>query len=198
MSMPQNTLSTESKPRQFVGARSLAITRILDYEDAGRAINDASQGLLYQRWRARLFEQGTADSVVVLDAPEVAPFELVRLPGITEISISFDQQMRPTLAYVQSGVSYLRWFDTVPGQYVTTTLGADIITPRVTMDDKRLTGSNGYQSNDVILAYIRAGNLYYRQQRDRFTIERLLKVGVKPLIKIGMSRGLRLQFMSEV
>lgn len=198
MSLPLNELSSSPVPRNFYGARSLAITPILDFEDAGIAINDASQGLLYQRWRARLYERNTPQSYVLLDAPEVAPFKLVELPNLSEISIAFDQQMRPTLAYVRSGVAYLRWFDSVPNAYVTTTLGADIVTPRVTMDDKRLTGSNGYQSNDVILAYVKNNNLYYRQQRDRFNTERLLKTGVKPLIKIGFSRGLRLQFMHEV
>jgi hypothetical protein len=196
--MPGNSLSTSSSPAPFFGARSLPVTPIVDYEDGGIAINDASQGLLYQRWRAILFRPGEVDSYVQLDAREVAPFTLLELPNITEISIAFDQLMRPTLAFVRNGVAYLRWFDSVPGQYVTDEIGAGIVTPRVSMDDKRFLATNGYQLNDVILAYVRDGNLYYRQQRDRFLIERLLAEGVKPLIKIGFSRGLRFQFMSEV
>jgi hypothetical protein len=196
--MPGNSLSTSPSPAPFFGARSLPITPIVDYEDGGIAINDASQGLLYQRWRAILFRPGEVDSYVQLDAREVAPFTLLELPNITEISIAFDQLMRPTLAFVRNGIAYLRWFDSVPGEYVITEIGAGIITPRVSMDDKRLLATNGYQLNDVILAYVRDGNLYYRQQRDRFSIERLLAEGVKPLIKIGFSRGLRFQFMSEV
>jgi hypothetical protein len=196
--MPDNSLSASPIPAPFFGARSLPITPIVDYEDGGIAINDASRGLLYQRWRAILFRPGEVDSYVQLDAREVAPFTLVELPNITEISIAFDQLMRPTLAFVRNGVAYLRWFDSVPGQYVTDEIGAGIITPRVSMDDKRLIATDGYQLNDVILAYVRDGNLYYRQQRDRFLIERLLAEGVKPLIKIGFSRGLRFQFMSEV
>ena len=198
MALPENQLSVSAAPAPFVGARSLPITPIVDYEDGGIAISDPSRGLLYQRWRAILFRPGEVDSYVQLDAREVAPFTLLELPNITEISIAFDQLMRPTLAFVRNGIAYLRWFDSVPGQYVITEIGAGIITPRVSMDDKRLLATDGYQLNDVILAYVREGNLYYRQQRDRFLIERLLAEGVKPLIKIGFSRGLRFQFMSEV
>lgn len=198
VALPNDQLSASPVKAAFSGARALPITAIVDYEDGGIAINDASLGLLYQRWRAILFRPGEADSYVQLDAREVAPFVLLELPGITEISIAFDQLMRPTLAFVREGIAYLRWFDSVPGEYVITEIGAGIITPRVSMDDKRFQATNGYQLNDVILAYVRAGNLYYRQQRDRFAIERLLAEGVKPLIKIGFSRGLRFQFMSEV
>jgi hypothetical protein len=198
VALPENQLSVSAAPAPFVGARSLPITPIVDYEDGGIAISDPSRGLLYQRWRAILFRPGEVDSYVQLDAREVAPFTLLELPNITEISIAFDQLMRPTLAFVRNGIAYLRWFDSVPGQYVITEIGAGIITPRVSMDDKRLLATDGYQLNDVILAYVREGNLYYRQQRDRFLIERLLAEGVKPLIKIGFSRGLRFQFMSEV
>lgn len=196
--MPDGVLSTTSKPATFFGARNYPISKIVDYEDAGIAINDASRGLLYQRWRALLLNPGEPDSYVQLDAPEVPAFTLVELPGLTEISIAFDQLMRPTLAYVQEGTAYLRWYDSAASAYVTDTIGADVTTPRVTMDDKRFLATEGYQTNDVILAYVRGGNLYYRQQRDRFLIERLLKTGVNPLIKIGFNRGLRLQFMHEV
>lgn len=196
--IPGNSLSTAPATAPFVGARVLPISKIIDYEDGGIAIQNPSSGLLYQRWRARLFKPGEIDSNVVLDAREVAEFVWLSVPYMTEISFTFDANMQPVVAYVVNGLSFLNWFDSLLGQYVTTALGAGIITPRVTLDDKRLVGSNGYQRSDVILGYVRGGNLYYRQQRDRFGVERLLKTGVKPLIKIGFTRGLRLQFMSEV
>lgn len=135
---------------------------------------------------------------MMLDAREVPEFVWIAIPRMTEISFSFDANMQPAVAFVADGQAYLNWYDnTVPG-YVTTTLSADVETPRVTLDDKRHVGSNGYQVSDVILAYTRGGNLYYRQQRERYTVERLLKEGVTPLIKIGFNRQLRLQFMHEV
>lgn len=198
MALPDNVLSIEPAPARFVGARAGAVTKTIDYEDGGIAIQDASKGLLYQRWRARLFNSGEVDSYVMLDAREVDEFVLVEEPNMTEISIAFDQLMRPVLAFVSSDVAYLRWYDSAASAYVTTEIGAGVLTPRVTMDDKRYTATNGYQTNDVILAYIKSGDLYYRQQRDRFEIERKLADAVNPLIKIGFTRGLRLQFMSEI
>ncbi len=196
--MPDNELSTTPRPARFFGARAGATSKTIDYEDGGKGIQDTSEGLLYQKWRARLFNAGKTDAHVLLDAREVPEFVWLTVPGMTEISFTFDASMRPTVAYVAGGQAYLSWFDSVENAYVTTALAANVITPRVSMDDKRYVGSNGYQVSDVILAYIRNGNLYYRQQRDRYTIERLLETGVTPLIKIGINRGLRLQFMHEV
>lgn len=196
--MPENVLSTTPVPARFSGARSGATSRTVDYEDGGIAIQDPSEGLLYQRWRARLFNAGKDDAFVMLDAREVPEFVWLTVPRMTEISFSFDANMQPTVAFVADGQAYLNWYDSATPGYITTTLAADVETPRVTLDDKRFLGSEGYQRSDVILAYTRGGNLYYRQQRDRYTIERLLKIGVTPLIKIGFNRQLRLQFMHEV
>lgn len=198
MALPDDRLSTVPVPARFSGGRAGATSKTVDYEEGGIAIQDPSEGLLYQRWRARLFNSGEVDSYVMLDAREVPEFVWLTVPFMTEISFSFDANMQPVVAYVANGQSFLNWYDTSVPAYVTTELAEDVITPRVALDDKRQFQSNGYQLSDVILAYVRSGNLYYRQQRDRYTIERLLKTGVKPLIKIGFTRGLRFQFMHEV
>lgn len=181
-----------------MGARSGATSATVDYEDGGIALNDFSQGLLYQPWRARLFNAGEIDSVVILDAPTVPEFEWLKVPYMTEISFSFDASMQPAVAYVAEDRAYFNWYDSQLSQHVTTTLAADVITPRVSLDDKRYLGSNGYQLSDVILAYVRGTTLYYRQQRERYGVEHWLADNVKPLIRIGMNRQLRMQFMSEV
>lgn len=196
--MPDDVLASVHRPARFFGARSGATSKTVDYEDGGLAIQDTTQGLLYQRWRARLFNAEKVDSYVMLDAREVDEFVWLTVPYMSEISFTFDPSMRPTVAYVAAGQAYLSWYDSLASDYVTTTLAADVMTPRVTLDDKRYVGSNGYQVSDVILGYVRGGNLYYRQQRDRYMTERLLKTGVTPLIKIGFNRALRLQFMHEV
>lgn len=196
--MPDNVLSTTPVPGRFVGARAGATSKIIDYEDGGIAIQDPSEGLLYQRWTARLFKSDMVDSYVALSAREVPEFVWLTVPYMTEISFSFDANMQPVVAYVAEGQAFLNWFDSDDSVYKTTALAAGVITPRVSLDDKRYVASNGYRISDVILGYIRSGNLYYRQQRDRYSVERLLKENVKPLIKIGFTPGLRLQYMSEV
>ena len=190
MALPGESLSSSPRPSQFAGGRALAVSSRQDYETGGVALQDPSRGLQVQMWRARLIGQD-----VVIDADTVAPVTWYSAPGITEISFTFDQNMRPVLAFVQDGVAKLRWFDPVAGAVVVVDIGAGVVTPRVALDDKRRFG---LPDSDVILAYIRGGALYYRQQRERFQTERLLDAGPHyRLIKIGMGRGLRMQFDLE-
>jgi hypothetical protein len=195
--MPDGVLSTEVIRANYVGARALSVTKTLDFEDGGKDIQDPSEGLLYQRWRARLFRAGTAGSYVMLDAPTVPEFVAFTQADMTEISFSFDQAMRPAIAFVQSGVAKVYWYDSVEGDMVITEIGEGVVTPRITYDDKRQLGSGGYSVSDLVLAYVLDDNLYIRLQRDRFTIAYLLAEEVTPLIKIGFTRALRLQFMHE-
>lgn len=200
--LPQNTLSTEPVPAVFEGGRALTVSNILDYELGGVGINDPSQGLQVQTWRARIID----DTEIVLDSGTVTPFTLITGINITEVSFSFDRNMNPAVAYVEDGVPKLYWYDSVLAG-MTTTEYPNIITPRLTHDDKRELQSI---ISDVIFAYIRDGALYYRQQRDRYSVEidpteeldepektdyRALIASSPGLIKIGMGNGLRLQFM---
>ncbi|NWA25520.1 hypothetical protein HX866_11495 [Pseudomonas gingeri] len=192
--MPGNSLSSKAVPSRFAGARALSITKLLDYEDGGIAIQDPSQGLLYQRWRARLI-----NDQVWVDAPNTDEFVMFEAPGMTEISLTFDQNMRPALAYIQAGVAKIWWYDSGASSMVITEIGAAATTPRITLDDKRVIATNGNQTNDIILAYVRDQKLCFRQQRERFLVERVLATGITTgLIKIGLNRQLRLQFMFEV
>jgi len=195
MSIPGNTLSSSPVPAAFFGGRNNIITKTQDYEDGGVALQDPSLGLLYQIWSATLLNPGTAGSVVMASAPSVPEFVLYQAPNITEISMSFDQNMLPVLAFVQDGTAKLRWYDSTVESQVVTPIGADVFTPKVSLDDKRKIAS---ANNDVILAYIKNRNLYYRQQRDRYGVEYLLATDVaNGLIKIGFGVNLRLQFMLE-
>lgn len=188
--LPDNVLSTTSIPATFSGPRGLPVTKVVDYEYGGIALNDPSQGHLYQIWRTRLI----GDEVLV-DALEVPEFVLYTATGLSEINLTFDQNMRPILAFVKDGRAYLRWYDSDVGAQVITALATDVITPRVTLDDKRPLQS---AVSDVILGYVRGGFLRTRIQRDRFTIEYTHAAVPAGLIKIGMSSQLRLQFMMEV
>lgn len=192
--MPSNSLSSTAVASRFAGARAKSITKLLDYEDGGIAIQDPSAGLLYQAWRARLI-----NDKVWVDAPNTEEFVMFSAPGMTEISLTFDQSMRPALAYVQDGISKIWWYDSGVDRMVITEIGAGIITPRITLDDKRVIASGNNQNNDIILAYVRDEKLCFRQQRERFLVERVLASGIKTgLIKVGLNRQLRLQFMFEV
>lgn len=152
------------------------------------ALNDPSQGLNLQMWTL------SYDSVNVrVTAQSGETAVLFSEAQISELSLAFDQNMRPTVAYRVGGVLFLRWYDfTVPG-YVTTNFGEGF-SPRLSLDDKRLSQ---IASSDIIFAYIRAGTLYYRQQRDRYEVERALRSDLDPATRIkaiGMNRNWRMQF----
>jgi hypothetical protein len=130
-------------------------------------------------------------------APGVPQIVVFNAIGVTELSLAFDQNMRPFVAFTQLGQAKFRWYDTVLGANRITDLNVNDYSPRCTMDDKReMQTSLG--SNDIILAYMRAGSLYYRQQRDRYENEYLLMANVNAqFLRVGMNRGKRLQFYFE-
>lgn len=185
---PDNEASTAPVPAEFLGGRAREITGVRDYEDGGIGIQNPTQGLMYQTWHARR-EEG----VVYLGAPNTPEFPIL-VGNVSEISFTFDQNMRPCLAYVQDGIAKMNWYDTMAEDEVTTVLGGDVITPRVALDDKR---QNQLGISDVILMYVRGDAIYHRLQRDRYDVEYLTQPtgGRNGLVKIGMMRNMRFGWM---
>jgi hypothetical protein len=163
---------------------------LVDVEPGGVAIGNATRGLFRTLWTLT-----TPDGHAVVVTPEggIADTLFTRAGTITELSLAFDQGMRPNVAFVEDGQAWLWWYDTTVATQVFTELAADVVNPRITLDDKRSTQA---EANDVILAYIRGTSLYFRAQRDRYTVEYLLSSGdiTSPLRKIAMNNKLRLQF----
>lgn len=167
--------------------------QVVDRELGGVGLNDPSSGLAVHVWRAE-YEPG----VGIRLTNETTLFTVVYVPGVVvqEVSLAFDQNMRPALAYVSNGSARLVWFDSVVGQEVTTLLGADVRNPLLSLDDKRLELQ---YASDIILAYIRGTSLYWRAQRERFLVEHF--GGALPsvtdrleLLGLGLNAANRLQF----
>lgn len=155
------------------------------------AISDPSRGLAARLWRLRAL----ADGLYI--GPVDSPVESLLVPTsarATECSLAFDQLGRPAAAFVEGGVPKLYWYDSVVGEFVVDLLPTGVINPRLTLDDARQEYA---VSSDIILAYVRDGSLYYRQQRDRYTIERLLSSGVSSLEHVSMNSVYRLQFVVD-
>lgn len=191
--MPLNRLSTEPVYAPYRSPDTLDLpNRLTDFELGGVALQDASQGLQVQRWTCRAESE---TGIVYLGAENVPEIPLFTADGITDLSLAFDQNMRPFVAFTQLNQAKFRWYDTVLGANRITELDPNDRTPRCCMDDKRpWQVSQG--ANDVILAYLRGDSLYYRQQRERYEVERFLASGLegKRLIKVGMNIAWRLQF----
>jgi hypothetical protein len=187
--IPEERLSTIPKGAAFMGARaSTDIGPLLDREDGGVDLQDPSQGLLAKQWL------GVCDgSDIVISASGVSPITVVTDSDITEFAFTFDQNMNVTVSYRAGGITKLNWFDIIANDQVTTTWGADYLSPRVALDDKHPLASD---TSDVIFAYVRDGALYYRHQRDRYQAEKLLLADMEGrlLRKIGMNTQNRFQF----
>lgn len=173
----------------FIGGRNdNRVGRLHDYESGGVALNDASRGLLYQVWHS-----WTDGSRVFTQPASGAPIELMADSGITEVSVSFDQNMSPCVAYVAGGIAKLWWYDPLAGEHVTVSF-AGAVSPRVALDDKRPQASAGGW-NDVVLAYVRAGAVYIRYQRERFQTGHFFALANSEIIKIGMNKFQCFQFL---
>lgn len=186
--LPGNELSLTSVIDSYVYPDNLKTSNKLDFELGGVDIQDPSQGLMVKSWAAYI-----DGNDVWISAEDREPVILFSRPGIlTEVSLAFDQNMRPTVAFVEDGNAWLYWYDTLIGNFTFTQL-LGILTPRVCLDDKR---PNQGGASDVLLAYIKSNDLYVRIQRDRYQVEYLLRSDVNATLeKVGMNKKYRVQFL---
>lgn len=192
MAIPENRLSTTNLPAPFLPPRSVQPDVGESFHTGGIALNDPSLGLRVQIWRASIINANQ----VWIEAPN-HPISLLFTDGvaISHVSLAFDANMNWAVGFVADGQPKFRWFDTVTGAFVTTALNAADSKPMLVLDDTRriqlLLGTP-----DIIITYMRAGNLYHRIQRDRFAIE--YTAGTFPtaenVVNFGMNTKNRLQW----
>jgi len=163
----------------------------IDYELGGIGLQDSSQGLRVQTWRC-WFERDAG--AVMVEAPNTPSAKIFDQTQITWLSFCFDQNMRWCAVYtVADGQSYLRWYDSLAGDYAITALQAGVISPFLSLDDKRQ-----YQTglSDIVLAYIQNQSVIIRVQRERFQTAHVWAEDLPKdwiIRNFGMSNKLRLQ-----
>lgn len=174
----------------LLSPRSRAYPLTESWELGGVGLSDTSLGLFSHTWRA--WTDGKAIYIQRSDLPKDTSKTLLAVPDITEIDLTFDQNMRPVLAYVSGGIAKLYWYDTV-SQSQTITDFPNVQNPRVSLDDKRAFNT---ANSDVIFAYINNDQLCCRYQRERYSIEHVLhQLPPKTqLVKIGMGTANRFLF----
>lgn len=183
-------LSSRSVPAPILGGRAMSISIKEDFEDGPIDISDSSSGLFYQVWNGIASDQGVR---LIKYAGNDEGYDVLSQLNITEMSFTFDQNGRPTIAYIQYGIAKIWWYDSTVGGMSTTVIGSGIGSPKIFLDDKRQTQT---AISDMIVGYIKQKQLCYRLQRDRFLIEYVLATNVSGrLHKIGMGNNLRLQFV---
>ena len=168
-----------------------AVPLLSDWEAGGMELGDVSQGNTARTWGA-IYENGG-----VYIFPEDTPAEktlALSVAGVTEISFTFDQLMRISVAYVVAGVAYLYWYDTAVAGFVTTTI-TGAISPKLTLDDKSKIAHLLAEST-VILFYIKDNEVCYRLQNDRFGIEYKFTTGLvgvaQRINKVGLDKANRM------
>lgn len=193
MSLPENRVSDDPIITSFLSPDNKDFNPLVAFERGGVDIQDPSEGLSGYEWRAR-FVSGT----IKLEQDPLRYYDFITdLPNdVLSIDFTFDQNMNPVVTWELEESSFLYWFDPVVQDYVTSEFFG-IRNPRLTLDDKR---TEFVDTSDVIFAYLKDDVLAYRQQRDRFLIERGLSSGIPEnlvLEKIGMQTNHRLLFQIE-
>lgn len=146
-------------------------TPLQAYSMGGIDLSDPSQGLVVQEWTLDVIGD-TVDTAIYLSAPSHPSSLLFSYPNITWARLAFDQNMKPVISMLAGGQACFYWWDpTIPGTTITN-LPAGTLSPAVTLDDKNPL-ANLAGTNDVVIAYTRTNNLYFRLQRDRYNVEYL-------------------------
>lgn len=181
------TLIPEYMEAPFEYPKNIIVPKTESLHIGGIGLGDTTEGLRYQAWKLRVSDDRTQLLLSADNYPETAVITDV---DIEECSLAFDQNMGVFYTWVSLGVSKFYWFDSTVDAYVTSTLLG--FTPYAVMDDSRAESS---AINDIVLSYIRDGNLCARIQRDRYEIEyvlgptfpngRIFRVGMMENLRVG-------------
>lgn len=180
--IPNNALSSQAINSPFIVPDRL--DELLDYEYGGIALGDVSQGLQAKLWSC-FYENGQIKA-----SNDLTTQVLLAVENVTALSLAFDFNMRPMVAYLANGHCYLWWYDSQAAVQITTDFGPSLSFPQLALDDKRSSQS---ANADVIFAYIKNNKAYMRIQRERFQIEHEI-TPAKRLIQIGMMTNYRFGF----
>lgn len=193
--LPDDTI-IELDSSKFLPPRNKVTSATECWEIGGIALSDTSEPFKYY-WYG--YVKGKA---IYLHRSGAEPVTVLAFAGsVTEMSFTFDQNMRPTITYVENGVAKLYWYDASVAKNVLT-LYPNITNPRLSLDDKRKFNIG---NSDIIFAYVVDHNrLCYRLQRERYGAEHVLltdttKSDDEPLelFTIGMSIENRFLFKTN-
>lgn len=196
--IPNKSLSTQVVYSPYLASGITPQSELVDYEMGGINLSDTSEGLWYQKWTATLKgEVGKPGTEVWISAPNHPESLLLEQDNLTRVSLSFDQNMHPCLAYEQAGNAYFWWYNAGSAEYQTLALPETASSPYCTLDDKReiplLLGIT-----DILLLYVNNDSLCYRQQRDTYDTEYILLTNLSeklsnPSIRgVAMNEGFRI------
>lgn len=187
---PHAHLSAYPVVASLVGADRLPSTDTVVYQEGPIGLADSSQGLQAQIWRGRLI----GDTFYVT-SPTTVETPLFDRRGIRQVSLSFDQNGRPLVAYLIEGDLWLYWHSTVERRFVHTLLESGVRDGHVILPDKR---AFQLENSEVGVYYTKGDQLLWRRQLERYETAHLLLQGIGGrLMKVGMNAHYRLQFIFQ-
>ena len=162
--IPFKTLSMKSVKSNIIPPADIPFTT---QALGGKGIGDVSLGNAMRIWSSR-YENGKI--YIYSEESEEGVEDYLLLDGVNNpkfLSICFDQSMMPFASFIEEGKCKFYWYDSSKEEYVLDTYDR-ATSIKCFFDETRI---NQRIVADVILLYIRDGYLYFRAQRDRFTIE---------------------------
>lgn len=183
--IPANAITPTPQPTSFQAPYNEPYDPLSQTVLGGTAINDGAAGRQVQNWQ--VFYSGGL--IQVKPVSGAVAFTLAA-NDVETISLAFDNNMGIVLAWKTPTGAKLYYYDTLAAAY-TTRVFTGPTSCRVVVDDARSVYN---ASSDVIFGYTQGGVLYWRQQRDRYDVERVVGASTKRLKRMGPSVTNRLQF----
>lgn len=185
--IPNNAVTTTPVPAKFKNPYNLPVSALSRACRGGIALNDASKGRDYQNWYVWY------DGATIFygpEAPTLVAAGSLGIANVTQVSMAFDNNMNPILAWMDATGAHIRYFSGTTSTYVVLDVpGATSCL--VAVDDSR----NFYNANsDAVFAYTISTGLWYRYQRENYATPRQASTSVKRLLRMGMGSQGRFQF----
>lgn len=185
--IPNNAFIDPPLPAPFNSPYNLPPSQLSRACRGGIALNNASRGRDFQNWYV-WWEEGVA-----YFGPEATPLVAagsLPIPGVTQISMAFDNNMNPILAWMDATGAHIRYFSAATTSYVIIDI-TGATSCLVVVDDPR----NFYNANsDAVFAYTLSTGLWYRYQRENYSVARQVDNRPNRLMRMGMGTQNRFQF----
>lgn len=184
--IPSNAFTPVPLVSDFPSPTNEPYTPLRQVVMGGVALNDSSLGRTVRRWVV-YYANGT---IYVRPESEADPVFSMPASNVLSVSMAFDNNMALAIAWQTPTGANLYYYDTTASAH-TTRFFPNVTSCRVCIDDVR---QFYVASSDIIFAYTLNNALYWRQQRDRYEIERLVGATTKKLKRVGPNVQRRLQF----
>jgi hypothetical protein len=184
--IPGNVISAIPDVSNFIYLNNEHYNPLISKTMGGTDIGNGTDGREIKVWEARW-----NDGVVSVGVKNfINPQFTLPVADILSISLAFDANMGIVLGWRTATTGVLYYFDSLTHGYTTLSI-SNITSCGVFIDDPRQETSS---TSDVIFAYTLNNKLFYRVQRERYTVEHFVGNTTKRLIKVGLNELKRLQF----